>query len=941
MRRTTLAVLAALATLAHAPASAQTPGAYVDPGLRALARPALRATVEQLERAAPGAPSTPPAVRGNLAIEPLSGSPVSVGIFLEARDDGAADVVRSLGGTVEASVGRLLAASIPLAAIDALSRSGHFVRIEAAHAVKVVDDSSSSAIDVGNVREPVQTGWIGFGGKGSIVGIYDTGIDLRHPDFIDPAGRSRVLRLWDQTAGGSTPGVGKGLVCDSAAIAAAIADAGGCIERDLAGHGTHVAGIAAGDGSAGATAGSGFRPFAGVAPEADLLIVKGGNGFFLEQDIISGLKWIKDRAQERGRPAAVNLSLGGQSGPRDGTRVYEQILDSLSGPGFIVAVAAGNEGDNQNTVPSIEPHRFHARLVPANGALKSATLVVPGYQPSTQPCADFAVLEMWYGGADSLEVVVTRPDGTTFGVQPGDTASDNALSGGVYIDNASEGLDPANGDRQAFVEISGCGAGSGSPRAGGWGIGVRALRAPSGEAADMWILGSALGISSSARGGQGFDNRSTVGSPGTAREAVTVGSFVSRICFPSIVGGDACSTVSAPIGDIADYSSTGPTRDGRLKPEIAAPGSLILSSLSRNANFPQIQITPDNAHAALQGTSMATPHVTGALAILMQVDPSLTPDEAKAVFSRSARRDAFVQNSHVDGDPGGVPNFNWGWGKLDVQNALADLGADAGAATLAVTAQPITPADGSSSAAGTRLPLIRLGLAASGPEGVVVYQLGFLVDGSDPQARVGVGLDENGDGSLTGQEPILGTSAAAGDVGSRAVTVDVDSLLVPRSGSLNLVAFVEMGGGGAPNGSTVRLTYDPAGLRSAGEESKVAWMTRQPPAPVASLPVRTTVLRGDEVFAMSENPIRSARVVFSFKSRPTRAAIYTLAGRRVVDLTHGMSTDFRAVWTLTNDGDRPVAPGVYLLVVEVEGRRITQKLIVTGERSAVAPSGEE
>ncbi len=929
-------LLGLLLCVAASSAAAQQP-ASVDPVLRALLRSGVRARLDRMPRTEARDTARPRSVFGTLTLSATTAAGAGrISIFLDSRDPAAADAVRAVGGDVLAEAGGIIAANVPVAALEELSRSGRFDRIEAARRVRIADDSSIIAISAQEVREQVGGSWLGFDGGGTLVGIYDTGIDFRHEDFIGPDGKTRVLGIWDQTDSSASPPTGFtfGRYCSPDDIQQGIDGAAApCREHDIAGHGTHVAGIAAGDGSAGTTD---YR-YAGVAPAAGLLIVKGGNASFSEENIAAGLQWLKEESQRLGRPIAVNLSLGSSFGPHDGTRLYEQMLDSLSGRGYIVSVAAGNNGNNRDIPASGAYPLIHGEVVPAAGTTRELDIAVPNYVPTGEFCSDYAVNDAWYGGPDQLVIRVTRPDGTSLQAVTGDTVVQSVTSTGlIYIDNASTGPDPENGDNEAYIEFSNCDPAAGAPQAGIWKIEVTPAPAttPTGEPFDLWLFDSALGSSEFAGGAAGFDNRSTVESPGSAKRAITAGAFLSSACFPSTDGNTYCSVpeFQEPSGDIAVFSGAGPTRDDRQKPDISAPGRIVISTLSSDASFSEIFISPDDRHVALQGTSMAAPHMTGATALFLQADSTLTPEDLRAVLAGSADTPPIVQHSYVDGDPGGIPNLDWGWGKLDVKAALVELGATSGASTLAVEVTKLTPPASPSSAQGTRIALLDVHLTATGSEPVNLYQVGFRVSGSDAGANVVLIADQNGDQAIEAGEPQIG-SAPVGHTGPTDVSVPLEAPLAVTPGTpIDVIAAVQMSGN-APNGSVLRLTYLPAQLRSAGAETHVTWLRSQPTLAVASDQTRTTVLQGEQVFALSQNPIRSSPVYFNFSVMPDRAAIYTLTGRRVIDLVSRIDNGFRAVWDVTNDGDVTVAPGIYLLVVDVAGQRITQKLIITGEQA--------
>jgi subtilisin family serine protease len=199
-------------------------------------------------------------------------------------------------------------------------------------------------------------------GKGVIIGIIDSGIDWRHEDFRRPDGKSRILAIWDlmddsyQTTNG---GVGSkppvylerdkkwlGTVYTNEQIDKAINGNGTLNSLDKFGHGTAVAGTAASNGRATAN-GIPAGTYAGVAPDAELIIVKAMdcNYFFPGAELTA--EWIFDYARGLNKPVVVNMSFGSQFGPHDGTVESEQFIDSIVGPakaGKIITVSAGNDG---------------------------------------------------------------------------------------------------------------------------------------------------------------------------------------------------------------------------------------------------------------------------------------------------------------------------------------------------------------------------------------------------------------------------------------------------------------------------------------------------------------------------------------------------------------------------------------------------------------------
>lgn len=463
-------------------------------------------------------------------------------------------------------------------------------------------------------------------GEGVIVAAVDTGIDYSHLDFrYDANGdgfeeSSRILAIWDQTFGMF------GIRYSQEEIEADLvggygADAGTVRQSDLDGHGTHVMGIAAGDGSASAYG------FVGVAPEASLIVVK---TTFFTSDILHGVEYVFDTADSLGLPAVVNLSLGGHEGPHDGTSLFEQGLDELADrPGRAIVVSAGNEGAQE----------IHA----------ASTLYGGSMSYEIDPSDTEVELSVWYPGASRFTVAVTPPGEDPIVVPWGtETGAVVTPAGIVRVDNAWAGVNPNNGDNEAFVRIYGLG--SFTP----WRISVS--DAGGGGRFDAWVTSGTATLA-------GGDSASTIDEPGNADNVITVGAYTTKATWLS-QGGDQDYTSQYTVGTVASFSSRGPTRDGRVKPEVAAPGAWICAALSEDAGWQSTFLHPDGVHTMELGTSMAAPHVSGTIALMFAVDPDLTPADVRDVLTSTATQ---------DGRTGSVPNPVWGWGKLDAAAAVQEV----------------------------------------------------------------------------------------------------------------------------------------------------------------------------------------------------------------------------------------------------------------------------
>ncbi len=665
-------------------AAQQNRGPYLDPMLRLLNQPQVRRTIDGQPRLGLDVPPDRQVLAGRVAL--MRGSAIErprVGVFVQLRDGRGLDELRALGAIVNSVRDNIATAELPIDAIDQLSGATGLGAVEVAQTIAVTHDSSMKAIRLNEVRKLVSGEWTGATGKNVIIADYDTGIDFTHEDFRTATGATRLLGLWDQTRAATPPpptGYSYGFYCTPQAIQRVIdvpADIAQCPEQDTNGHGTHTAGTAAGDGSAAGT-GTAFQ-YAGVAPNADLMIVKGGNGSFAESNIIDGLRWLEQQSRLLNRPMVVNMSLGGQNGAHDGSRLYEKAIDDLARPGFIVVISSGNEGSNNNiknrdgTPFTPAAVLIHGMGATAGGGTREFTFDVGTFTPLTGACNDVVGFSLWYKEQDRLRITLVRPDGTSSTRDTGEPNNGADQTGGnIFIDNSSAGVNPQNGDREAIIQANDCGSSSAVPALGTWTLRITVLNGSSGQPYHFWMVQNFLGAAPAARARAGFDNRFIVGSPGNARSAVTVGAFATRMCWPTGTS-QACFTQVEELGDLARFSSGGPTRDGRLKPEITAPGIAVVSVLSRNAVIATNRVTPDGVHLANQGTSMAAPHVTGTIALLLEAKPTLTSADVKDVFARSAARDAFTTRMYST-DSGAQPSDWWGYGKLDVSAALCNLG---------------------------------------------------------------------------------------------------------------------------------------------------------------------------------------------------------------------------------------------------------------------------
>ncbi len=558
------------------------------------------------------------------------------------------DKISACGGTVGTNLDEWCTADLPLDQIANLAAEAVVVYLDVAPRAEMKLDKSVEIIRANLVQQGSSPLTQAYQGENVVVGIVDSGIDIAHPDFQNADGTSRIKYLWDQTVDGNPPtGFAYGKEWSKQNI-----DAGVCTELDNGesqGHGTHVAGIAAGNGFA-------IGKYAGVAPKSDLIVVKSDLSF---AHIIDGIQYIFTQAGDR--PAVVNLSLATHQGSHDDASPVAKIINQMVGAGKIVVAAASNEGDKAIHVG----YQTNATTVQGTGFVA----------PSNSQ--DYIDLDLWYpltgninfaiGGIDANHNWLTQ----TSWVIPGQGINKVRFQAGgktyglVTID-ATETNNPVNHEHHVYIEISNAQEQYNfSASAITW-----VLMTKGSGSFNGWVYdNSSLFNESSGSVAQvqfvAGDNRLTIGIPGTASRVLTVGAFTTKTNWTSANGNSYM--VNATQGDRSVFSSIGPTQDNRIKPDIMAPGFVIASALSKDTDILTTipaRVLPGEKHWVIQGTSMAAPHVTGAAALLLQQNPTLTPEEMNQLFQENATYDSFT---------GTVPNVYWGAGKLDVFAAMMAL----------------------------------------------------------------------------------------------------------------------------------------------------------------------------------------------------------------------------------------------------------------------------
>lgn len=589
-----------------------------------------------------------------------------VAAFVQTRDrEATQSAIARLGGVVGTVAGDVMTVRLPAAHIEALADEPSVMRMEGALPVRANLDAARAATRVDEVHAGHAPLPYALTGQGVIVGVVDFDLDLTHAAFRDEAGEPRVIALWDQAVQGTPPaGFDYGHLCDRRAIVA-----GGCLQSEPGRrHGTHVTGIAAGGGDD-------ASPYGGVAPGAEIVFVDFGAPPGLDDPhaalataVCDGAAFVFSVAETLGRPAVVNMSLGGHFGPHDGSGLADRCLDNLSGPGRILVAAAGNEGAGGL-------HRAGERVFGhAAGVASAETRFVAflhGAQPSMQ-------IDVWTDHDVELTVRLGALD------LRGEVVMAPAIEGGVLapttftIDELALGpvsgasTTPVGDEPRGHVFRVDDGDGDGKEAGRIWVLAI------SGEGRfDAWIDTTQGGGFRAAEAADiAIDNTMTIGFPAIAAQVLAVGSFVSKNAWTSADGEahvqrDAAG-VEVVVGALSDFSSRGPARVNGivgLKPDVTAPGEAVVAAMHGGvAVGPSLVVMPGpNGYTIANGTSMASPHVAGVVALMLEADPTLTIEGVREVLLATS----------VLPDGVAAPDHDWGRGAIDALAAVYAVTGDA------------------------------------------------------------------------------------------------------------------------------------------------------------------------------------------------------------------------------------------------------------------------
>lgn len=510
--------------------------------------------------------------------------------------------------------GNLATAVIPMSALVDFAEDPDVENVDAGNSVKAMTDlareySHVDALHVGLPDFPRS-----FTGKGVLIGVIDTGFDFMHPAFRDAEGNSRIIHVWDQSGrNGNTPSMGYGVVFDTPEL---IRSAAHDVSRDT--HGTHVAAIAA----------SSADVYKGMAPESDIVIVATDKS---ESGIIDALAYLLDYAEKEKKPMAINLSMGTVIGFKDGTDPIASMIDELldkSGKKCLMAIAAGNEGHRNSTIVT---------EATGQGEVINTSFTPPSHMREN------IFIGCSTTSAFQVTLSLVGSDGVAF-----ETSISSDVSESVSHENITGEKD------YSLVTLSPMKDADGLQR----GVSIN-LYAPlkDGQKWKLSVTGAAGKYIACCDYGEldNGSNASTMAATACGQIPISVGAYVSRDKFTNLQGTERSSDWT--VGERYPLSGMGPAFDGRDKPDVLAPGAHIISAInnyaaSYNVNREDLAYTEvdalipgrTNYWGAMCGTSMATPVVTGIMALWLQANPRLDFDLVRKLIGSPG--------SHIDAKTG-------------------------------------------------------------------------------------------------------------------------------------------------------------------------------------------------------------------------------------------------------------------------------------------------
>lgn len=588
------------------------------------------------------------------------------------------------GGYYKYSIAGISAVNIPVDNLQQFLSDPAILEVQNVDVpVTLLNDTAAIQSHIVEVNNGVAPLLQAYRGDGVIVGVIDDGIDLAHLDFRKPNGDTRVRFLWDQSVNSAnTPQpYSYGTEWTELDINNGICTH---VERVSAfGHGSHVTGTAAGNGSA-------IGEYAGMAPNAELVVVAFNYNRPFLSTVVDAVEYIFRKADAMGKPCVINASLGTYTGSHDGLDLAAQVIDAMleERNGRAMVAAAGNAGQYKYHLGydvTSDTSFTYFQYNTTSGDIffqlwaDSADFANVNFAFGADNSSDFTSL----GRTEFLNVQIDYPAVLANG---GSLIRNYSLNNGVnFIGSIETQLTLTDQGVFLFEAII-----EPNDASNIW----RFITTGSGRF-DIWSSKELMNFSDmldvipnsnvlldSARYKYPDTDKTIVSSFTCSDKIIAVGNYVNRSYYIDVY--DDTVICYYPLGDIFREfpnpnnpnpsvflgSSLGPTRNNRIKPDISAPGTYVIST--GNSRFVSDAINSGNPvnyrkvvkggkHVRNSGTSMASPMVAGAVALYLQKNPNANWREIKDAFLTTAFRDTFTTQ---------FENNTFGYGKLNAFAAL-------------------------------------------------------------------------------------------------------------------------------------------------------------------------------------------------------------------------------------------------------------------------------
>lgn len=585
-----------------------------------------------------------------------------VGVLLTIKDGCDTKVLETKGLEITGQIGNHIYGKASIDSVDVIAASDGIVAFSLAKKRVLKNDVAREACGVNDVQAGNEDLLKAYNGEGVIAGILDMGLDASHIAFKNSNGENRIKRIWDFS-----------LVFPRTYTESNLDNFTTDTREES--HGTHVLGTIAGS----CYVTDNGNDYHGIAPATDIAISCGSSS---DDDLLDGVGRIIDYATEVGKPVVINMSLGNNLGPHDGSDTFTAALNELAGKDNVtIFLASGNEGSNNVAlVTELTEDKPSVKTL-----LSSNDYTSLYYNNVSYTNQGIGYIDVWSEDNSPLDVYLdiidlTTPDTPIYSLKLGETPQYIGIGNAWYgylsgrptsVAEFSNNYD--NGFIGGYTEINSANNRFNATigiyldaKAATYSTTAVSLRVEGNPGQKAFIYNDALGLDFTSKHVEGFSAPTADGSISSmacGHNTISVGSFTTR----------KSSASNSSVGSVSSFSSWGVLNDGRIMPDFVAPGSVIYSAMSTYlasspyyqylaAIYPKVDTTTDSNEkeyywTSMEGTSMSTPFATGVGALLLSVNPELQTEDIRTILKETATAPDIYEPK-------------WGAGKLNVLEAV-------------------------------------------------------------------------------------------------------------------------------------------------------------------------------------------------------------------------------------------------------------------------------